>query len=160
MIDLNHTRNLAVRPCAGFFVAVLMLGVLLACRAPALTFTTIYSYTNGSGGAAYPDNGVILSSNTLYGTSTSGGSFGYGTVFAINTDGTSYSTLHSFTTLNQTYHTNSDGANPYNALILSGDTLYGTAVVGGSSGGGTVFAVNTNGTGCRRLHSFKVTSGY
>src|SRR6266550_3684045 len=96
MIDLNHTRNLAVRPCAGFFVAVLMLGVLLACRAPALTFTTVYSYTNGSGGAAYPDNGVILSSNTLYGTSTSGGSFGYGTVFAVNTDGTGFRILRSF----------------------------------------------------------------
>ena len=32
-------------------------------------------------------------------------------------------------------------------LILSGNTLYGTAYRGGSSGNGTVFAVNTDGAG-------------
>ena len=41
--------------------------------------------------------GLILSGNTLYGTTTGGGSSGNGTVFAINTDGTGFTTLHSFT---------------------------------------------------------------
>ena len=40
------------------------------------------------------------------------------------------------------------GACPEAGLILSGKTLYGTATVGGSSGNGTVFAVNTNGSVC------------
>ena len=52
------------------------------------------------------------------------------------------------------FNTNSDGANPYAGLILSGNTLYGTASDGGSSGNGTVFAVNTDGTGFTNLHSF------
>src|SRR5205085_1814751 len=38
-------------------------------------------------------------------------------------------------------------------LILSGNTLYGTADLGGSFGNGAVFAVNTDGTGFRNLHS-------
>src|SRR5437870_699505 len=39
----------------------------------------------------------------------------------------------------------SDGAQPFGGLVLAGNTLYGTAYVGGSSWNGTVFAVNTNG---------------
>jgi len=83
MIDLNHTRNLAVRPCAGFFVAVLMLGVLLAASGPAQTFTVLHSFTatgassphTNSDGAS-PRAGLIISGNTLYGTANGGGSFG------------------------------------------------------------------------------------
>ncbi len=80
-----------------------------------------------------------------------------GTVFAVNTDGTGFTTLHSFTgTIRSVtgFDTNSDGAGPQGGLILSGNTLYGTATVGGSSGAGTVFAVNTDGTGFTTLHSF------
>src|SRR5438093_686676 len=49
---------------------------------------------------------------------------------------------------------NFEGANPNAGLILSNNTLYGTAADGGSSGHGTVFAVNTDGTGFRILHDF------
>ena len=49
---------------------------------------------------------------------------------------------------------------PYGGLILSGNTLYGTAQYGGSSGNGTVFAVNTDGTGFTNLYSFTAISGY
>ncbi len=90
---------------------------------------------------------MILSGNTLYGTASEGGSSGHGTVFAVNTDGTDFLTLHSFAD-------GSDGALPWAGLILSGNTLYGTAIDGGSSGDGTVFAVNTDGAGFTALHSF------
>jgi uncharacterized repeat protein (TIGR03803 family) len=39
-------------------------------------------------------------------------------------------------------------------LILSGDTLYGTASAGGISGNGTVFSLNTNGTAFTILYDF------
>ena len=71
-------------------------------------------------------------------------------MFALNTNGTGFTTLHSFTN-------SPDGANPYAGLILSGNTLYGTACSGGSSNAGTVFAVNTNGTGFVVLHSFTIS---
>jgi hypothetical protein len=63
-----------------------------------------------------------------------------GTVFAINTNGTGFTTLHSFNAFLGVNDTNSDGGNPFGGLILSGDTLYGTATDGGSGGTGTVFA--------------------
>ena len=39
-------------------------------------------------------------------------------------------------------------------LILSGNTLYGTAWMAAVRASGTVFAVNTDGTGFTNLHSF------
>jgi uncharacterized repeat protein (TIGR03803 family) len=125
-------------------------------------FTPPYSHsvnatTNSDG--ANPLAGLILSGNTLYGTAATGGTSGKGTVFAINTDGTGFTNLHSFTATPASYSTNSDGANPWADLILSRNTLYGTAQSGGSSGKGTVFAINTDGTGFTNLHSFTATSG-
>jgi len=80
-------------------------------------------------------------------------------VFAVNTDGAGFTNLHSFTALDQTYQTNSDGADPEAGLILSGNTLYGTATHGGSAGRGTVFAINTDGTAFTNLHSLSGSDG-
>jgi len=130
-------------------------GNLFAVNTDGTDFTNLYNFP-GSGGCcpqAVPDAGLILSGNTLYGTmSSDGGAFG-GAVFAINRNGTGFTNLRSFTALNYPYVTNSDGAGT-KGLILSGNTLYGTASAGGSSGNGTVFAVNTNGTAFRVLHTF------
>jgi uncharacterized repeat protein (TIGR03803 family) len=82
---------------------------------------------------------LVLSGNILYGTAYAGGSSINGTVFAVNTDGTGFTTLHSFTPLNN--DTNSGGANPLAGLIVSDNTLYGTTKYGGSSGKGTVFSL-------------------
>ena len=121
-------------------------------------FTILKSFTGiGGTNGANPEAGLILSGNTVFGTARQGGSTGKGTVFAVNTDGTGFTILHTFTA--RLNGTNSDGANPYAGLILSGNTLYGTASVGGSSGNGTVFAVNTNGADFTNLHSFTATSG-
>src|SRR5450432_751467 len=112
------------------------------------TFDALVFSTNSDG--ANPNAGLILSGNILYGTAKKGGSGGGGTVFAVNTDGTDFQTLHNFTSENNVF-ANGDGANPVAGLILSGNTLYGTASSGGGSGNGTVFAVNTNGTGFATL---------
>jgi uncharacterized repeat protein (TIGR03803 family) len=106
-------------------------------------------YTNSDGGA--PRSGLVLSGNTLYGAASVGGSLGNGTVFAINTDGTGFTNLHTFTG-------GRDGANPIGNLLLSGRTLYGAASYGGSSGNGTVFAINTDGASFTTLHSFTARS--
>ncbi len=121
--------------------------------------TNLYSSTGGSDGYR-PVAGLILSGNTLYGTAEYGGSSGNGTVFALNTNGTGFTTLHSFTACDSSTGTNSDGAFPLAPLILSGNTLYGTASGGGSSGNGTVFALNTDGTGFTTLHSFTAAPPY
>jgi uncharacterized repeat protein (TIGR03803 family) len=107
---------------------------------------------NGDG--ALPNGGVIISGNNLYGTTMFGGSGGSGTVFEVNTNGSGFRPLHSFTAMEPTTGANGDGAFPVAALILSGETLYGTAKYGGEWGNGTVFAINTNGTDFSNLYSF------
>lgn len=142
-------------------------GTVFAINTNGTDFTNLHSFTATSGSfpytnsdGAYPQAGLILSGSTLYGTASQGGSSGKGTVFAVNTDGTGFTNLYSFTATSGSKSTNSDGAGPYASLILSGNTLYGTAAGGGSSGNGTVFAVNTNGSGFTNLHSFTVASAY
>ena len=118
------------------------------------TFPAVGASATNSDGAS-PEPGLILSGNTLYGTATYGGSADDGMVFAVNTNGTGFINLHSFTAVSGPYpYTNSDGAYPDAGLILSGNTLYGTAAFGGSWGHGTVFAVNTDGGGLTVLHNF------
>ena len=124
-------------------------GTLFAVNTDGTGFTNLHSFTVSEG---LGPNGVILSGNTLYGTATDGGSANKGTLFAVNTDGSGFTNFHNF-------NSGSDGARPQSRLILSGNTLYGTAAEGGSSGGGTVFAVNTNGTGFTNLHSFTGSDG-
>src|SRR5450756_1375931 len=81
---------------------------------------------------------------------------GLGLILAGQVTAQTFTTLHSFTALSGL--TNSDGAYPFAGLTLSGDTLYGTAS-GGSSSNGSVFAVNTAGTGFTNLHGFTADSG-
>jgi uncharacterized repeat protein (TIGR03803 family) len=51
-------------------------------------------------------------------------------------------------------YTNSDGAQPQAGLVLSGSALYGMTPEGGPPGMGTVFKVNTNGSGYTLLKVF------
>jgi len=138
-----------------FIASVLIVGHLtLVNRVTAQIFTNLDTFEG------YSYAGLILSDNVLYGTAASGGSYGSGFIFAININGTGFTNLHSFTAVtgSNPYY-NSDGAGPQAALILSGHILYGTTVTGGSSGRGTVFALNTNGTGFTNLHTFTFNDG-
>jgi uncharacterized repeat protein (TIGR03803 family) len=100
---------------------------------------------------------------SLYGTSPDGGSQGCGNVFKINTDGSSYSELHSFS-----YRFTLDGNFPYAGVIQGNDGfLYGTTSQGSgllfqdylSLNQGIVFRINTNGSQYQILHSFAGGSG-
>jgi len=89
---------------------------------------------------------VLDSAGNLYGTTSSGGDFGLGTVFKLDSSGTE-TVLHSFAG-------NPDGAKPYAGVAM--DTLgnlYGTTQRGGVSGRGTVFKISTAGEETV-LHSF------
>jgi uncharacterized repeat protein (TIGR03803 family) len=123
-------------------------GTVFKVNTNGTSFAVLYQFTGGNDGSNI-DAGLILSGNTLYGTVSGGGSSGNGAVFKLNTNGTGFTTLHSFTA----FSINSDGANPHAGLVLSGNTLYGTAYNGGSSSYGTVFAVNTNGTSFTNLYN-------
>ena len=117
---------------------------------------TVNGITNKDG--ANPSAGLVLAGTTLYGTAQNGGFGGNGTVFGFNTSSRTLTVLHQFTAMTN-YNafgvpTNSDGANPSCQLLLLGATLYGTTSAGGTNGLGTVFALNTNGTGFVVRHHF------
>jgi uncharacterized repeat protein (TIGR03803 family) len=114
-------------------------------------FTTLHSFAGGTNDGGRPNQPMLVAKGTLYGTAFRGGSSGVGSIFAINTNGTGFTNLHSFTG-------GSEGDGPSGALILSGEILYGTTIYGGSSGVGSIFAINTNGTGYRILYSCTAVS--
>jgi uncharacterized repeat protein (TIGR03803 family) len=127
-------------------------GTVFAVTTDGTSLVNLHTFTGSDG--ANPQASLVLSGKTLYGTTTDGGDSDHGTVFAVNTDSTGFTTLHSFTAIDGPALTNSDGAYPQANLVLSGNTLYGTAKEGGNSGKGTLFAISTDGTGFRNLHSF------
>jgi len=108
---------------------------------PAGKFTVIYSFcaVNGCPDGANPIGGLLQATDgNLYGTTSTGGSAGYGTIFRISPSGV-LATKHSF---NKT-----DGASPYAAMIQASDgNLYGTTNNGGAHSGGTLFKMALNGT--------------
>src|SRR5262249_3192311 len=118
-------------------------------------------YTNSEGENPV---GLILSGYTIYGTAQFAGAGMFGTIFKVRNDDTGFTVLHGFssdmpfsTLIDQNgwflIPTNVDGEFP-TTLILSGSTLYGTAGCGGSSDAGTIFSLNTDGTGFTVLHNF------
>ena len=113
--------------------------------------TTLYSFTGGSDGAN-PYAGLTQGADgKLYGTTFTGGTNGYGTVFKMTTNGT-LTPLVSFGGTN--------GAYPQAALLLASDgNFYGTTKSGGTyTNYGTVFKLTTNGT-LTTLASFNGTNG-
>ena len=68
-----------------------------------------------------------------------------------------FTVLHTFS--NNNAGTNPDGANPTGSLLLSGNTLFGTASAGGTNGKGTIFAINADGGGFTAIHAFNGLDG-
>ena len=87
------------------------------------------------GDGFYPWGGLVLWHDTLYGTTSEGGAFNGGTVFAVNTDGSGFTKPYSLGS------GKNDGAYPQTGLVRSGDRLYGTTGFGGTSSCGTVFSL-------------------
>lgn len=118
--------------------------------------------TNSDGGKPRAD--LILDGNTLYGAASTGGAAGNGVVFRINTDGSDFAVLKTFSPTylgtnnvsgNFLIHgTNNDGALPIANLTLSGNTLYGTTFYGGYFSNGVIFKIETDGNDFAVLKHF------
>jgi uncharacterized repeat protein (TIGR03803 family) len=150
-----------MKTCIKTSLMAAVLCSLLSVQLSGQTFTVLHRFAGGA--SANPVGTLVGVSNRLYDTTSAFWGSRNGTVFAVNTDGAAFETLHTFST--PTYdpdsnaYTNSDGATPLAGLISSGNTLYGTAYKGGSLGLGTVFALSTDGTGFRTLHNFNDYDG-
>jgi uncharacterized repeat protein (TIGR03803 family) len=128
-------------------------GTIFKVSTNGLSYSIIHQFTNSPDGAN-PYGALIQGGDgALYGTTRSGGSGTQGTVFKINTNGTQYTVLHSFTSF-------PDGTFPYGQLVqASNGMLYGTTYSGGANLLGTVFQINTNGSNYSVLRSFGGATG-
>ena len=100
--------------------------------------TVLYSFTGGADGSVPYFSYVLFDSEgNLYGTTYGGGSYGYGVVFELSPEGTSWTetVLYSFTG-------GADDANPLNGLIMdTTGNLYGRTYVSGG-GNGNIFELS------------------
>jgi uncharacterized repeat protein (TIGR03803 family) len=129
-------------------------GTVFSINADGTGFKLLHVFNHRQDGDGL-DAELTLSGDTLYGTASIGGVGslnGFGAIFKLKTDGTGFTRLYSFTG-------NSDGAYPHAGLVLSGTTLYGSASQGAVSNNGTLFAINSDGTGFRVLHTFNGQDG-
>lgn len=118
----------------------LIIGAKFA-SAQGTTFTNLYffSATDFSTGTnldgANPYSGVILVSNALYGTTSSGGQYGDGVLYKLA--GTNLTVLHNF-------NGGIDGSQAHSGLLLISNSLYGTTSLAGPERGGTIFSYDLN----------------
>lgn len=110
-------------------------------------FAVLKHFANTTTGG-HPTAGVILGPDgALYGTAHHGGSNLNGTIFKLETTGSSFAVL-------QHLDSETTGSFPQAGLLLgSDDALYGTAITGGDFAAGTIFKLNADGTGFTVLKS-------
>jgi len=99
--------------------------------------SVVHAFKGRPTDGSQPSAGVINVAGSLYGTTSTGGAYGFGTVFRIGSDGKE-KVLYSFSG-------GSDGKDPEGGLIDVGGVLYGTTQSGGSDGDGTVYEVDQSG---------------
>lgn len=103
--------------------------------------------TNGS----HPNGPVISDGTFLYGTTSAGGASDFGTLYRIMPDGTGYQLLLEF-------DGTTNGSAPDGTLYFDGSLLYCLTSTGGANDFGTLFKIETAGTGYQKLLDFDGTS--
>jgi uncharacterized repeat protein (TIGR03803 family) len=127
-------------------------GIIFRLNPDGSGYSILHHFAGGASDGDGPEYSLVVSSSTIYGTTFNGGSGGNGTIFAMDTSGSNFRLLHSFPS-----ETN-DGKFP-SELLLVGSTLYGMTEQGGAANLGTVFKIDTDGTGYARLHEFANGTG-
>ena len=115
-------------------LALTLLLAFVAVAGPAAysqTYSIVHTFAWTDG--ANPLAGLFAIGSTLYGTTSSGGTYGAGTIFEISSTGVE-TVMHQF-------GAGQDGANPEASLIHVAGSLYGTTSAGGASNAGTVFGI-------------------
>lgn len=137
------------KPLRALSIAVFLASLFADMHAAAQTEKVLASFElNGKYGSAPVSSLTFDTTGNLYGTTSDGGAYTYGTVFELTpatAGGWTERVLHSFDYNGEEY----DGQNPGAGLVFDGSgNLYGTTFDGGlDSVGGTVFQLTPNPSG-------------
>ncbi|RDC63881.1 choice-of-anchor tandem repeat GloVer-containing protein [Adhaeribacter pallidiroseus] len=105
---------------------------------PAGVFTIIKNFNSPTDGGRPNGHLIIAKDGNFYGTTYSGGAYGYGTIFKLTPGGT-------FTVLKSFDYTN-DGGNSYGSLVQGkDDSFYGMTYWGGTYKFGTIYKITPAG---------------
>jgi uncharacterized repeat protein (TIGR03803 family) len=129
-------------------------GVVFRLGTNGSDFAVLYTFGSFTNDGATPVGLSQGSDGLLVGVTQSGGSYGNGVVFTLNTNGSHYGLGHEFTGLLD--HTSGDGATPGAGLLRGADgSWYGTTLHGGTDNDdGTVFRMNADGSGYQVIRRF------
>ncbi len=118
------------------------------------TLTTLLNFDGANGAFPYQTSLIQGTDGNFYGTDIEGGIYDQGTVFEVTGGGT-LTTLYTFCSqINCT-----DGAEPEAGLVqATNGNFYGTTVVGGANGNGTIFEITPAGQ-LTTLYSFCSQTG-
>ncbi len=130
-------------------------GVVFALAKDGIGFTLLHSFSSVGSSLRKPQGALIQGSdNTLYGTTSAGGAAGFGGVFKVKPDASGFSVVREFSA------TGGDGRAPVAGLTFGADgMLYGVTQFGGGAVNGSVFRLNTDGTGYEKLRAFTGING-
>ncbi len=126
-------------------------GVIYRIRTDGTGYQVLHPFAGGVSDGGDPCAALTRVGSVLYGMAPAGGTTNNGVIFKIQANGTGFQVLHSFA------GGTTEGSLPMGSLKASGSWLYGTTFGGGAYSSGTVFKVQTNGTGFQTLHSFGST---
>jgi len=101
-----------------------------------------------------PYGGISLVGQRLFGVTYRGGAADYGTVFALDRDGTDFQLLKSFGPSQGT-----TSVRPHETVASDGTTLFGTTTGQAVTDFGSVFRIDVDGSGYQSLHSFNAVDG-
>lgn len=118
----------------------------------------LYSFGADANDGIGPASSLVFQKGILYGVTTEGGQYGYGTIFSVNVKTKIETVLYSFQGKRK------DGGTPVGGLVLDGKgNLYGTASVGGSARGnggyGVIFKLGIKSGQYTVVHTFAGTDG-
>src|SRR5208283_1336331 len=127
---------------------------LFALTTDGAAYSTLHTFIGGVDGSEPPNAPLIIGNDgRLYGTTAGSMAVGIVTVFALNTDGTGFTTLYTFP--NYSNYNGSGSVYPSGVIQGSDSRLYGTTLGGTDGTSGTVFALNSDGTGYTELYVFE-----
>lgn len=135
---------------------LLAAALVIPCMGGTATLNTLYNFTDLADGA-FPTAGLAMSSEgTLYGTTSIGGTYGYGSIFEVipAAGGTSWTE----TSIYDFQGGPGDGATPEADLLVdTNGQIFGTTYYGGAHGYGAVFVLTPTSGGWTEkiLYSFQ-----